>query len=271
VSAEANAVLEVRGLCKAYPGFLLADVSFSLPRGYIMGLIGPNGAGKTTTLKLILGLLRRDGGTINAFGIDPARQGAKVRSRIGFVHDEPRFYRSLSLEQNAALVARFYPTWDSDAFSRHADAFGLPLSHNAELVVLDEPTSGLDPVFRRDLLDTLTELLQDERASILFSTHITSDLERIADYITLIQNGRIVFCESKDEILDRWGLVKGGLDQLDALPPEFFRGVHRGAHGFEALTDDVSAVRRQLGDTVVIDKATLDDVVLYTTGGESDA
>ncbi len=292
MSAEANAVLEVRGLCKAYPGFLLADVSFSLPRGYIMGLIGPNGAGKTTTLKLILGLLRRDGGTINAFGIDPARQGAKVRSRIGFVHDEPRFYRSLSLEQNAALVARFYPTWDSDAFSRHADAFGLPLkkrfgqlshgnktkfalalalSHNAELVVLDEPTSGLDPVFRRDLLDTLTELLQDERASILFSTHITSDLERIADYITLIQNGRIVFCESKDEILDRWGLVKGGLDQLDALPPEFFRGVHRGAHGFEALTDDVSAVRRQLGDTVVIDKATLDDVVLYTTGGESDA
>jgi ABC-2 type transport system ATP-binding protein len=292
MSAETNGALEVRGLCKRYPGFELADVSFTLPRGYIMGLIGPNGAGKTTTLKLIQGLLRRDGGTIHAFGLDPATDGARVRSRIGFVHDEPKFYRSLTLAQNAALVARFYPTWEADAFRRHADAFGLPLakrfgqlshgnktkfalalalSHRAELVVLDEPTSGLDPVFRRDLLDTLMELLQDERASILFSTHITSDLERIADYITLIQNGRIVFSESKDEILERWALVKGGLDQLDSLPPDFFRGVHRGAHGFEALTDDAASARRHFGDSVVIEGATLDDVVLYTTEGASDA
>jgi ABC-2 type transport system ATP-binding protein len=291
MSQETNGALEVRDLCKRYPGFALADVSFTVPRGYIMGLIGPNGAGKTTTLKLILGLLHRDGGTIRALGLDPATDGAQVRSRIGFVHDEPRFYRSLTLAQNAALVARFYPTWDADVFRHHADAFDLPLakrfgqlshgnktkfalalalSHGAELVVLDEPTSGLDPVFRRDLLDTLTELLQDERASILFSTHITSDLERIADYITLIQDGRIIFSDSKDEILQRWALVKGGLDVLDLLPPDYFRGIHRGAHGFEALTDDAAAARRQLGDSVVIEVATLDDVVLYTTVSESD-
>jgi ABC-2 type transport system ATP-binding protein len=289
MNADKSGILEVRGLCKHYPGFALCEVSFTLPRGYIMGLIGPNGAGKTTTLKLILGLLRRDGGAIDAFGLDPARQGAQIRSRIGFVHDEPHFYRQLTLAQNAALVARFYRSWDDDAFGRHADAFELPLakrfgelshgnktkfalalalSHRAELVVLDEPTSGLDPVFRRDLLDTLTELLQDERASILFSTHITSDLERIADYITLIQNGRIVFSAAKDEILERWALVKGGLELLALLPPDFFRGIHRGAHGFEALTDDVAAARQQLGDSVVIDKATLDDVVLYTTGSD---
>ena len=292
MNAETNGVLEVSGLCKRYPGFALAEVSFTLPRGYIMGLIGPNGAGKTTTLKLILGLLRRDSGTIRVFGLDPARQGAEVRSRIGFVHDEPHFYRLLTLAQNAALVARFYGTWDGAAFRRLADAFGLPLekrfgdlshgnktkfalalalSHRAELLVLDEPTSGLDPVFRRDLLDTFTELLQDERASILFSTHITADLERTADYITLIQEGRIVFSAAKDEILERWALVKGGLELLDQLPPGYFRGIHRGAHGFEALTDDDHAARRQLGDAVVIDKATLDDVVLYTTGGELDA
>ena len=292
MNVEANVVLEVSGLCKRYPGFALADVSFSLPRGYIMGLIGPNGAGKTTTLKLILGLLRRDGGTIGAFGLDPARQGAAVRSRIGFVHDEPHFYRQLTLAQNAALVARFYRTWDADAFRQLAGAFGLPLekrfgdlshgnktkfalalalSHRAELVVLDEPTSGLDPIFRRDLLDTLTELLQDKRASILFSTHITSDLERIADYITLIQDGRIVFSAAKDEILDRWALVKGGLELLAPLPPDYFRGIRRGAYGFEALTDDAAAVRRQLGDSVAIEVATLDDVVLYTTGSEYDA
>ena len=289
---ETSGILEVRDLCKRYPGFQLADVSFTLPRGYIMGLIGPNGAGKTTTLKLILGALHRDGGTIRAFGLDPAREGAALRSRIGFVHDEPRFYRQLTLAQNAALVARFYRTWGDEEFRRLAVAFELPLdkrfgdlshgnktkfalalalSHRAELVVLDEPTSGLDPVFRRDLLDTLTELLQNERASILFSTHITSDLERIADYITLIQDGRIVFSEAKDEILERWALVKGGLEQLESLPPNYFRGLHRGAHGFEALTDDATAARRQLGDSVVIDRATLDDVVLYTTGSDSDA
>jgi ABC-2 type transport system ATP-binding protein len=288
---ETSGILEVRGLCKRYPDFRLADVSFTLPPGYIMGLIGPNGAGKTTTLKLILGALRRDAGSIQAFGLDPAESGVEVRSRIGFVHDEPRFYRSMTLARNAALVARFYPTWSDDAFRRFATAFellldkrfgqlshgnktkfalALALSHQAELVVLDEPTSGLDPVFRRDLLDTLTELLQDERASILFSTHITSDLERIADYITLIQNGRIVFSEAKDRILENWALVKGGLDQLESLPPDYFRGLHRGAHGFEALTDDVDEARRRLGDSVVIERTTLDDVVLYTTGSESD-
>lgn len=288
----AGAALEVCGLCKRYPGFRLADVSFVLPRGYIMGLIGPNGAGKTTTLKLILGLLRGDAGGIRVFGLDPARDGAQIRSRIGFVHDEPRFYRHLTLRQNAALVARFYGTWDDGAFRRHTGAFDLPLkqrfgelshgtktkfalavalSHGAELVLLDEPTSGLDPIFRRDLLDTLTELLQDGRASVLFSTHITSDLERIADYVTLIQHGRIVFSEAKDEILARWALVKGGLELLDRAPPDAFRGIHRGPHGFEALVDDAAAARRQLGDSVVIDRATLDDVVLYTARSASRA
>jgi ABC-2 type transport system ATP-binding protein len=292
MSAEPTCVLELDGLCKRYPGFALADVSFALPRGYIMGLIGPNGAGKTTTLKLILGLLRRDGGAIRAFGLDPARQGVAVRSRIGFVHDEPQFYRHLTLAANAALVARFYRSWEAETFHKLADAFELPLakrfgalshgnktkfalalalSHRAELVVLDEPTSGLDPVFRRDLLDTLTELLQDARTSILFSTHITADLERIADYITLIQNGRIVFSAAKDEIVERWALVKGGLDLLARLPRGYFRGIHRGAHGFEALTDDAAAVRGEFGEAVVIEATTLDDLVLYTTESEADA
>ena len=282
-----ESVLEVRDLCKRYEGFTLAGVSFFVPRGYIMGLIGPNGAGKTTTLKLILGLLHRDGGAIHVFGLDPARHGARIKRRIGFVHDEPSFYGHLTLAQNAALVARFYPTWDPDVFSRHTEAFELPLqkrfralsrgtktkfalalalSHRAELVLMDEPTSGLDPVFRRDLLDTLTGLLQDERTSILFSTHITSDLERIADYITLIQNGRLVFSAAKDDILEKWALVKGGPELLDRLPSGFFRGVRRGTHAFEALTDDAAETRRRLGDAVVIDKASLDDVVLYTTG-----
>jgi ABC-2 type transport system ATP-binding protein len=279
-------VLQVSGLTKRYPGFTLDAVSFSVPRGYVMGLIGPNGAGKTTTLKAILGLLMPDAGEIQIFGLDSARDGRRVRSRIGFVHDEPRFYDHLSLAKNAGILRRFYPTWDDATFERLARGFGLPLkkrfgilsrgnktkfalalalSHRAELVVMDEPTSGLDPVFRRELLDDLMDLLQDERTSILFSTHITSDLERIADFITLIQKGRVVFSTSKDEILERWALVKGGLELLDQIPAGTFRGIRRGEHGFEALADDAEAIRAQLADSVIIDRVTLDDVVLYTS------
>ena len=284
--------LEVRGLGKRFEGFALEDVTFSVPRGHVMGLIGPNGAGKTTTLKTILGLLRRDAGEIRVLGLDPGAHGAEIRSRIGFVHDEPKFYSHLTVSQNASLAGRFYGTWDPAAFRRLAGAFALPtdkrfgalsrgnrtkfalalaLSHRAELVLMDEPTTGLDPVFRRDLLDTLTDLLQDERASILFSTHITSDLERIADYVTLIQRGRVVFSAAKDEILERWALVKGGLEILDRLPRGWFRGIRRGPHGFEALTDDAADLRREAGGAVLIERASLDDVVLYTSPGNGDA
>ncbi len=283
-------VLEVRSLCKRFSNFALADVSFSLPHGYIMGLIGPNGAGKTTTLKLILDLVKRDSGEILVCGLDPAEHGARVRSRIGFVHDEPKFYRHLTLARNAAILARFYRTWDEAAFRRLAAAFELPLekrfgilsrgnkmkfalalalSHKAELVLMDEPTSGLDPVFRRELLDTLSGLLQDESASILFSTHITADLEKISDYITLLQEGRVVFSAVKDKIIESWGLVKGGLDLLDRLPRNFFRGVHRSAYGFKALTDDAAEARRQLGSDVLIERPSLEDIVYYTFRGEA--
>lgn len=282
-------VLEVRNLCKRIESFALKDVSFSVPRGYIMGLIGPNGAGKTTTLKLILDLIKRDSGEILVCGLDTVKHGAQVRSRIGFVHDEPRFCTHLSLARNAALVAGFYRTWDDAAFRRLAGAFELPLekrfgvlsrgtkmkfalalalSHKAELVLMDEPTSGVDPVFRRELLDTLSDLLQDEKASILFSTHIATDLERISDYITLLQEGRVLFSVVKDQIMENWGLVKGGLELLESLPQNFFRGVHCGPYGFEALTDDAAEARRQFGSAVLIEKPSLEDIIYYTFRGE---
>jgi len=285
-------VLEVRGLEKHYPGFSLTGVSFSVPRGYVMGLVGPNGAGKTTTLKSILGLIRRDGGEISVGGLDPEADTAAVLARVGFVHDEQRFPRHLTLARIARLVSGFYKEWDDATFGRLAATFGLPLGkrfgalsrgtktkfalavalcHQAELIVMDEPTSGLDPVFRRELLDVLIGMLRGGRASILFSTHITADLDRIADYVTLLQQGAVVFSSSKDDIVDRWGLVKGGLDLLEGLPPDVFRGVRRSAHGFEAITDDAASARERFGTAAIVERPTLDDIVLLTTQGDGNA
>jgi ABC-2 type transport system ATP-binding protein len=286
-------ILRVNGLGKRYEGFALTDVSFEIPPGFVMGLVGPNGAGKTTTLKAILGLLRRNSGSITVGGLDPELEGAAVRSRIGFVHDEPRFPRYWTLRETARVVARFYERWDAERFRRLSDAFGLmprkrfgnlsrgtrmkfalavALSHHAELIVMDEPTTGLDPVFRRELLDELQDLLQDGRTSILFSTHITADLDRIADYVTLLQGGRVVFSRAKDDILDQWGLVKGGLDLLVDGADHGFVGVRRGTHGFEAITDDAADVRARFGDSVIVERPSLEDIVLLTTsaGGLDD-
>jgi ABC-2 type transport system ATP-binding protein len=261
-------VLSVRGLTKRFEGFELADVSFEIPPGFVMGLVGPNGAGKTTTLKSILGLLRPDAGTVRVSGLDPQRDGVEARAQIGFVHDEPRFPRYLTLRDISAIVRRFYKGWDRKRFQHLMDAFELPprkrfgvlsrgmrmkfalalaLSHDAQLVVMDEPTTGLDPVFRRELLDVLQGLLENGRASILFSTHITADLDRIADYVTLLQDGRVVFSETKDDILERWGLVKGARELAGDHPEHWFRGIQVGPQLVPAR--DSRAVRPATVDT----------------------
>jgi len=280
-----DTTLELKGVTKRYEDFSLSDVSFSLPRGYIMGLIGPNGAGKTTLVKLILNLVRRDGGEILAFGKDVREDEIAVRSRIGFVHEAPTFYDHLSVERLASVVAPFYASWDAALFHRLARQFELPLkkvawrlsrgtrtklalalalAHRAELLVLDEPTSGLDPVFRRELLDHLLACIEDGRTSVLFSTHITSDLDRVADYVTFIQKGRILFSSPKDTLQERWAVVKGGPELLTDELRRLLRGVEVGEFGFTALTDDVDAVRRRLGRLpVVIEQASFEDVMVH--------
>jgi ABC-2 type transport system ATP-binding protein len=281
-------VLEIENLNKDYGDFRLKDVSFALPQGYIMGLIGPNGAGKTTIIKLILNLLRRDGGNITVFGLDNINHEVVVKSRIGFVHDTPFFYESLTLKSLKATVAPFYKDWDDKLFYRHLREFDLParklfrklsrgmkmkfalavaLSHHADFIILDEPTSGLDPVFRRELLARLSALIQDEKKSVLFSTHITSDLERIADYITFIHNGRIVFSSARDEVLEKWAVVKAGNELLNDDNRKFFKGIRKREFGFEALTSDAAEARRRFVGNAVIEKASLEDIMYYMTRG----
>jgi len=275
--------LEITGLSKRYTGFALKDVAFSLPRGYVMGLVGPNGAGKTTIIKLIMNLIRRDAGDIRVFGLDARAREAEVKARIGFVFDEPRFHEDVSLDTMRRAVAPFYRNWDDALFRQLAEEFELPLrkkiktlsmgmrtkfalslalAHDAELLILDEPTAGLDPLFRRELLLRLSALRQDERRSILFSTHITTDLDHIADYVTFVRDGAVELTATRDELREQWAVVRGDERSLTALDPGLCRGIRRHAYGVDVLTPDADAARQALGAAAVVDQASLDDIVV---------
>lgn len=280
--------LEIRGLSKEYKGFRLKDVSFTVPSGTIMGLVGANGAGKTTVIKLILNLVRRNAGEIRVFGMDNLAEEKAVKTRIGFVHETPGLIEDAKLRDIKAAVAPFYPKWDEAAFARLAGEFGLPLekrfkklshgtkmkfglalalAHDADLLVLDEPTSSLDPVFRRELLERLSGVIQDERKAVLFSTHITTDLEPTADHVTLLSRGEVVFSLPKDEIRERWAVVKGGPELRNGAGRGLFRGVRESAFGVEALTSDIAGVRAAFPSGVVVERASIEDIMVFMDQG----
>lgn len=277
-------ILEVKNLDKTFNDFKLDNVSFQLKKGYIMGFIGPNGAGKSTTIKLIMNLIKRDNGMIKIFGKDNIEDEKAIKEKIGFVYDEVNFYEYLKLKEIKSIVAPFYKSWDDKLFKEYMRNFSLnenkklkelskgmkmkfslalALSHDADLIIMDEPTSGLDPVFRREILDLLQGIIQDENKSIFFSTHITSDLERIADYITFLNKGKVVFSESKDYIMENYAVVKGDNNLLEGDNKNLFIGVERNSFGFEALTDNKNLIRETLGKKVIIEKPTLDDIMIY--------
>ncbi|PRR81426.1 ABC transporter ATP-binding protein [Clostridium luticellarii] len=284
-----NNILEIKNLSKTYKGFTLDNISFSLPRGYIMGLIGPNGAGKSTTIKLIMNLVRKDSGIIKVFDLDNLKYEKQIKQRIGFVYDANYFYEDLTVTAMKNIICRFYKDWDDETFSRYINEFNLPgskkikqlskgmkmkyslaiaLSHNAEFIIMDEPTSGLDPVFRSEMLDILYSIIQDENKAILFSTHITTDLEKIADYITFLNSGKIVFSDTKDNILGSYGIVKGDKNLLKPDIRKKFIGIRENSFGFEGLTNNSSEIKKLFKDKVIIEKATLDDIMVYTVKGD---
>ncbi len=271
--------LAVRHLDATRGTFHLRDVSFELPSGYVMGFVGPNGAGKTTTVRCILGMLRAEAGEIEVLG---RRLPADVdlREDIGVVLDHTYLVEDWRLTEAERALRLLFRRWDGARFRELLDAFGLDaahkvkelsrgqqmklmiavaLSHHARLLVLDEPTSGLDPVARDDLVEIIGDFLADEGRSVLFSTHITADLERVADYVTFINLGRVVASMPKDELLDAYRLVGGGPDDLRGTDVELF-GLRRTGVGVEALvrTDDVE---RLAGD-LVIEVPNLDQVVV---------
>ncbi|MCY9534817.1 ABC transporter ATP-binding protein, partial [Paenibacillus thiaminolyticus] len=219
--------IELRNLTKTYPEFTVDQVSLDVKQGYITGLIGPNGVGKSTLIKMMIGLIRPDSGSVKILGCDMPNQEIDIKQRIGIVSDDCFYYEHLTIRDTKRMIAPFYKKWNEKKFNSYLEQFELSpkkkikdlskgmkvklslavaLSHEAELLIMDEPTSGLDPVFRRELLDLLADMMQDERNSIIFSTHITTDLDRIADYIAFINRGKLVFNEAKDEVLDRYAI-----------------------------------------------------------------
>ena len=275
-------IIEVKGLKKKYEGFSLQDISFNLKKGYIMGFIGPNGAGKTTTIKLLMNLLKKDGGEIKIFGQDNVRYEKSIKDRIGFVYDNSEFYDELNIRDVKRFVAPLYSRWDNKAFEEYIKTFNLPvkkkvkdfskgmkmklslalaLSHHAELLIMDEPTSGLDPVFRQEFLDIIQDFM-DESKGVLFSSHITSDLDKIADYVTFINNGSIVLTSSKEEVMEKYGVVKGGKDDINDDLRQKLIGLHEGKFGFEALTSDVDSIRTRYKN-LVVERPTMEDIMLY--------
>jgi ABC-2 type transport system ATP-binding protein len=287
IDPEVTPLLQVSHLVKRYVGFTLDDVSFGLDPGYIMGFIGRNGAGKTTTLKLVMGLVRADAGTVAVCGQDFRAHELALKQQIGFALGETPFYPRTRLSAITSVYRRFYEAWDDAAYGRLLRRFdidpakkvgqlsagmkvkyslALALSHGARLLILDEPTSGLDPVSRDEVLDFFQELIEDGTRSILFSTHITSDLDKCADFLTYIADGRVVASQSKDDFIASYRLVRGTRGQLDQALRAALVGLKEHQFGFTGLihTDDLT----RLGLAGLEPAApTVEDIMVYREHG----
>lgn len=283
-----NNALEVRNLCKTYNDFSLDSISFTLPAGYIMGFVGQNGAGKTTTIRLILNMANRTGGEVKIFGLDNIEDELTVKQELAAVFDEICFVDVWRVREVEKVIKGFYSQWDSEQFAAYLKRFKLPpdkrvkdlsrgmklrlmlavaMSHNAKLLILDEPTSGLDPVARGELLDILREYISDGEKSVFFSTHITSDLEKIADYITLIDNGKMFFTGAKDDLETYFLIVKGGADDLtDSLKSQLI-GLSSNTTGFSGLLPSSKSVL--LSDRLVTETSTIDEILVRISKGGS--
>ena len=275
--------LEVKNLSKSFDSFQLHNISFTLPKGYIMGLIGPNGSGKTTTIKLILNMLKRNGGEVKIMGLDNIADEQKAKSEMGVVFDTNYFSDEWQVTQVEKSISAFYPNWNTQRFAEILRKFHMApnrkvkelskgmqmklmlacaFSYDAKLLILDEPTSGLDPVSRDELLQILSEYIEDGEHSVLFSTHITGDLERVADYITYISYGELLFSGSKDEFVDMFRIVKGGRDELSEDLKVKAVSFRTFPTGFEALvkTEDIGGF-----SDLSIEPATIDEIVVFTS------
>ncbi|SHK01000.1 ABC-2 type transport system ATP-binding protein [Clostridium amylolyticum] len=275
--------LKLKGVSKKFPDFTLKDICFTLPKGYIMGGIGPNGAGKTTTIQLILNILEKDAGEVLVFGMDNVKNEISIKQNVGVVFDNIFYVDSWSVRDTEKALSIFYEEWKHDVFEEMITRFDLPwnkkvselsrgmqmklmlaaaFSHNAKLLILDEPTSGLDPVMRDEFLEILQDYIKDGERSVLFSTHITTDLEKIADYITFINQGKMFYTGSLEDLLCGFRIIKGRPKDLTKILEDKIIGLRSTDIGFEGL---IRIEDKVYFENFVVDNATLDDIVIHVS------
>ena len=276
-----DVILQVDNLTKQYSDFKLDNVSFSIPKGTIMGLIGENGAGKSTTINAILDLIKKDGGTVTFWGQELTENTKQLKEDIGVVFDGINFYETLTPAKIGKISQAAYSQWDVSLYQGYLKRFALPddkevktfskgmkmklciavaLSHHPKLLILDEATSGLDPVMRDDILDVFLDFVQDENHSILMSSHITTDLEKVADYITFIHQGKVLFCKSKDELRYHYGIIRCGAALFDAIDKSEVLAYRKCDYQWDVLVANKDSARRKYKNAIV-DDASIDDIL----------
>ena len=286
-------ILELKNVQKRYKGFVLDGISLSLPKGYILGLIGPTGAGKTTTIKILMNMVKRNGGEVQVFGLDPQKSAKQIKNKVGYLGEEQHFYGNKTVAWTGKFVSAFYDNWDTNSFQSLLTNFeisrtkktrelskgmkvrfslALALSHNPELLILDEPTAGLDPVIRREVLELLQKKSKNEGKSVIISSHITDDIMRTADLVAFLIEGKIVLASEKDELLSNWKRIhykKGALDS-EIVNSLTRRKDH--AFGSSGVTDRYLEIKDSLvqGITegvVKIENVNLDDILISLVKG----
>lgn len=288
-----NSTLILKNVNKKYEksNFAIKDISFSVPEGNIVGFIGENGAGKSTTMNCILNVIRRDSGTIEIFGREMTDEDIDIRENIGVVYDSNNFPEYLTAKQLADILGRIYSKWDDFCFEQFLRRFGLPesqkiksysrgmsmklaiavaLSHDSKLLILDEATSGLDPIMRDEILDVLLEFVKQENHSILLSSHITSDLEKIADYIVFIHNGEIILNKTKDELIYEYGVIRCSENDFYNILPEDILSSMKKDYQIDVLIKNKKLMEKKYKN-LIIDSVSLDEIMLLLAKGERNA
>lgn len=281
--------IEIRNLVKNYGDkFTLGEINLDIPSGIIIGLIGENGAGKTTLIKSILNIIRSDKGNIKIFEKEVKKNESEIKENIGVVLDNMFFPELLMPKDINSIMKDVYKNWDEQLFNKYLSEFKLKnnqsiksmskgmrkkleiataLSHHPKLLILDEPTSGLDPVVRNEVLDIFLDFIQDEEHTILLSTHITSDLEHIADKIIFINQGKVILDQSRDDLLDNYGILKCDVDNFDTISKDDIIVYKKNKYDYEILINDINKIKKKYKD-FIIDKITLEELMVLMIKGE---
>lgn len=285
---ETDNAIVIKNLTKKYNEFTLNNVSFTVPKGSIMGFVGENGAGKTTTIKAILDLIRMDEGEITVHGTSSVQLPKEIKAEIGVVFDGSNLHDNMNVGSINIVMKNIYPNWDEKKYGEYVEQFQLPkkkiikeysrgmkmklsiaiaLSHHSKLLILDEATSGLDPMVRDEILDIFLDFIQNEEHTIFLSSHIISDIEKIADYVTFIHKGKIVFSESKDNLIYQYGVIHCPKAEVAGIEPAYIVGIRENNFGAEVMIrnkDDFQRKHRQLS----VDRTTIEEIMLFVSRGK---